>query len=87
MPEQPNFADFRQFEAFVSKATEQQVDDSDRHSETIPVSVIASWYWETYVSLLYISGLMQLLINFVFCVAREAFGFNSDVENSKASWF
>ncbi|XP_055495163.1 ralBP1-associated Eps domain-containing protein 1 isoform X5 [Leucoraja erinacea] len=36
MPEQPNFADFRQFEAFVSKATEQQVDDSDRHSETIP---------------------------------------------------
>ncbi|XP_032881877.1 ralBP1-associated Eps domain-containing protein 1 isoform X7 [Amblyraja radiata] len=37
MPEQPNFADFRQFEAFVSKATEQQVDDSDRHSETIPV--------------------------------------------------
>ncbi|XP_072121886.1 ralBP1-associated Eps domain-containing protein 1 isoform X3 [Mobula birostris] len=35
MPEQPNFADFRQFEAFVSKGTEQQIDDADRHSETM----------------------------------------------------
>ncbi|XP_038672380.1 ralBP1-associated Eps domain-containing protein 1 isoform X6 [Scyliorhinus canicula] len=36
MPEQPNFADFRQFEAFVSKSTEQQMDDSAKHSEAIP---------------------------------------------------
>ncbi|XP_041029204.1 ralBP1-associated Eps domain-containing protein 1 isoform X4 [Carcharodon carcharias] len=36
MPEQPNFADFRQFEAFVSKSTEQQMDDSAKHAETIP---------------------------------------------------
>ncbi|XP_078413595.1 ralBP1-associated Eps domain-containing protein 1 isoform X3 [Cetorhinus maximus] len=36
MPEQPNFADFRQFEAFVSKSTEQQMDDSAKHTETIP---------------------------------------------------
>ncbi|XP_072907897.1 ralBP1-associated Eps domain-containing protein 1 isoform X7 [Hemitrygon akajei] len=35
MPEQPNFADFRQFEAFISKGTEQQIDDADRHSETV----------------------------------------------------
>ncbi|XP_059842635.1 ralBP1-associated Eps domain-containing protein 1 isoform X7 [Hypanus sabinus] len=35
MPEQPNFADFRQFEAFISKGTEQQMDDADRHSETV----------------------------------------------------
>ncbi|XP_069786828.1 ralBP1-associated Eps domain-containing protein 1 isoform X2 [Narcine bancroftii] len=35
MPEQPNFADFRQFEAFVSKGTEQPMDDTDRHSEAI----------------------------------------------------
>uniref|UniRef100_UPI00398E7DBC ralBP1-associated Eps domain-containing protein 1 isoform X6 n=1 Tax=Pristiophorus japonicus TaxID=55135 RepID=UPI00398E7DBC len=35
MPEQPNFADFRQFEAFISKSTEQQMDDSDKHSDTI----------------------------------------------------
>ncbi|XP_067901628.1 ralBP1-associated Eps domain-containing protein 1 isoform X7 [Heterodontus francisci] len=35
MPEQPNFADFRQFEAFVSKSTEQQIDDSTKHSEAI----------------------------------------------------
>ncbi|XP_043551283.1 ralBP1-associated Eps domain-containing protein 1 isoform X4 [Chiloscyllium plagiosum] len=36
IPEQPNFADFRQFEAFVSKGTEQQIDDSGKHSETVP---------------------------------------------------
>ncbi|XP_078085571.1 ralBP1-associated Eps domain-containing protein 1 isoform X3 [Mustelus asterias] len=36
MPEQPNFADFRQFEAFVSKSTEQQMDESAKHSEPIP---------------------------------------------------
>ncbi|XP_072436431.1 ralBP1-associated Eps domain-containing protein 1 isoform X4 [Chiloscyllium punctatum] len=36
IPEQPNFADFRQFEAFVSKGTEQQMDDSGKHSETVP---------------------------------------------------
>ncbi|XP_067844671.1 ralBP1-associated Eps domain-containing protein 1 isoform X5 [Heptranchias perlo] len=37
IPEQPNFADFRQFEAFISKSTDQQIDDSDKHSETIQV--------------------------------------------------
>ncbi|XP_048391994.1 ralBP1-associated Eps domain-containing protein 1 isoform X2 [Stegostoma tigrinum] len=36
IPEQPNFADFRQFEAFVSKGTEQQMDDSGKLSETVP---------------------------------------------------
>uniref|UniRef100_A0A4W3HCG0 RALBP1 associated Eps domain containing 1 n=1 Tax=Callorhinchus milii TaxID=7868 RepID=A0A4W3HCG0_CALMI len=39
MPEQPNFADFRQFEAFVSKSSDQQAEDPEKHSETAPVSV------------------------------------------------
>uniref|UniRef100_A0A4W3HF80 RALBP1 associated Eps domain containing 1 n=1 Tax=Callorhinchus milii TaxID=7868 RepID=A0A4W3HF80_CALMI len=37
MPEQPNFADFRQFEAFVSKSSDQQAEDPEKHSETAPV--------------------------------------------------
>ncbi|XP_072436432.1 ralBP1-associated Eps domain-containing protein 1 isoform X5 [Chiloscyllium punctatum] len=42
IPEQPNFADFRQFEAFVSKGTEQQMDDSGKHSETVPAKSTSS---------------------------------------------
>ncbi|KAG8444411.1 hypothetical protein GDO86_009555 [Hymenochirus boettgeri] len=33
MPEQPNFADFSQFEVFASCATEQSSDESEKHTE------------------------------------------------------
>ncbi|KAM4770810.1 ralBP1-associated Eps domain-containing protein 1 [Rhinophrynus dorsalis] len=37
IPEQPNFADFSQFEAFASCVTEQSSDDSEKHSEVVQV--------------------------------------------------
>ncbi|XP_068087781.1 ralBP1-associated Eps domain-containing protein 1 isoform X2 [Hyperolius riggenbachi] len=37
IPEQPNFADFSQFEAFASCVTEKQAEDSDKQTESVQV--------------------------------------------------
>ncbi|OCT80266.1 hypothetical protein XELAEV_18027084mg [Xenopus laevis] len=42
MPEQPNFADFSQFEAFASCVTEQSSDDSENHTEVAQVEKSSS---------------------------------------------
>lgn len=39
IPEQPNFADFSQFEVYAaSNVNEEQDDEADKHSEALPVS-------------------------------------------------
>ncbi|KAM9317167.1 ralBP1-associated Eps domain-containing protein 1 isoform 2-T2 [Gastrophryne carolinensis] len=37
IPEQPNFADFSQFEAFASCVTEKQVEEPEKHAEAVQV--------------------------------------------------
>lgn len=39
IPEQPNFADFSQFEVFAaSNVNEEQDDEAEKHPEVLPVS-------------------------------------------------
>lgn len=55
IPEQPNFADFSQFEVFAaSNVTEEQDNEAEKHPEVLPVSLLGFSSFVTVSSKLYV---------------------------------